>query len=204
MKDMMHMGLFLFIIAAVSGILLAYTENLTAPLIKENQRQLLEQARREVLPEAKSFSDKILENETDKIPVTAGFTSSNELAGIVMNVSPKGYGGPIEMVVGITPAGRISGVKILSQKETPGLGTKLSAPVFTEPFKKLLTEKSAPDFRVKKDGGDIDAITAATISSRAFCSGLKDALANYEKIKAGLSSLEPLSQKAQPASGEAK
>lgn len=192
MKDMMKMGTFLFIIAAVAGVLLAYTENLTGPRIEENRIKKLAEARREVLPEAKNFSAVEYKDPAGKsLSYVAGFKEDGSLAGVVLNAAPKGYAGPIEMVIGLSSHGKISGVKILSQKETPGLGTKLTTPAFLEPFTKIVNEKPRPIFLVKQDGGDIDAITAATISSRAFCSGIREGMAAYEVIKEELGSLKP-------------
>ena len=191
MKDMLHMGIFLFIIAAIAGVLLSYTESVTAPLILENRQKIEEQARREVLPTASSFANATIEDSSDGAPLqfTSGFASDGKLAGVVVKAAPKGYAGPIEMVLGLDTAGKITGFKILSQKETPGLGTKLADPVFVEPFQKLLSEKENPIFLVKKDGGDVDGITAATISSRAFCSGVREALDIFRKIQPKLGSL---------------
>lgn len=193
MKDMLKMGLFLFVVAAVAGVLLAITEEITAPKIAQNKKALLEQARKEVLPAASSFSQNEFKAESSGSSLTysAGFDQSGKMAGVVVNVYPKGYAGAIEMVVGLNPEGRIAGVKILSQKETPGLGTKLADPVFMEPFKKLLAEKDTPVFMVKQDGGDVDAITAATISSRAFCAGIRNSLETFNLIKGQFSALKP-------------
>jgi electron transport complex protein RnfG len=60
-----------------------------------------------------------------------------------------------------------------------------------EPFKKLLKEKESPVFMVKQDGGDVDAITAATISSRAFCAGIRNSLDLFNSIKSELSAVKP-------------
>lgn len=184
MKDMMRMGSFLFIIAGIAGVLLAFTESLTSPLIGENRIKMLEAARREVLPDAKSFLPVEFKAENGTVTnYVAGFNEAGELTGIVLNAAPKGYAGPIEMVLGLNSNGKISGVKILSQKETPGLGTKLAAASFLEPFNKIAREKENPVFLVKQDGGDIDAITAATISSRAFCAGVREAISAFDKVK---------------------
>ncbi len=185
MKDMLHMGLFLFVIAAVAGVLLAYTESVTAPLILENRQKAEELARREVLPGADKFNESHYADTaaSQTYSYSTGITSKGEVAGVVIKVAPKGYAGPIEMVVGIDKTGKINGYKILSQKETPGLGTKLSTPVFSEPFKKLVAEKATPVLLVKKDGGDVDGITAATISSRAFCKGVSEALDLFRKVQ---------------------
>ncbi len=205
MNDMLRMGSFLFIVAAVAGVLLAVTESQTAPKILENKLKQLEQARADVLPQAKKFQDIKPTNPSEGLEYAAGFADSGELAGIVVNVAPKGYAGPIEMVLGMNADGSISGVKILSQKETPGLGTKLADDVFMAPFKKLLQEKPKPVFLVKQDGGDVDGITAATISSRAFCAGVREALSTFEKVKGQLPTLTaPAASPALPQSGEIK
>lgn len=204
MKDMLHMGLFLFVIAAIAGVLLAYTESVTAPLILENRQKIEEQARLEVLPGATSFSNgSFLDAAASQtLTYSAGFSSNGELAGVVVKVAPKGYAGPVEMVLGLDKSGKVSGYKILSHKETPGLGSKLADPVFAEPFKKLIAEKAAPVFLVKKDSGDVDAITAATISSRAFCAGVREAVSIFQKIQAQLTTVRPSSQLA-PATSPA-
>ncbi|GAB4273370.1 MAG: RnfABCDGE type electron transport complex subunit G [Candidatus Rifleibacteriota bacterium] len=206
MKDMLKMGLFLFAVAAVAGVLLAITENITAPHIAANKKAKLEQARKEVLPQAVSFSQNEIkaENQNETITYSAGFDKDGKIQGAVVNVYPKGYAGPIEMVVGLDLTGKITGVKILSQKETPGLGTKLSDPVFMEPFKKLIASKEKPVFMVKQDGGDVDAITAATISSRAFCRGIRTGLEMFSKIQPQLSSLKAPAAIPIPEQGGAK
>lgn len=205
MNDMIRMGTFLFIITAIAGVLLAFTENLTSPLIGENRIKKLEEARQEVLPEAKSFANAEFKDPANgqTFQYAAGFKEDGQLAGIVLSSSPKGYAGPIEMVLGLDSQGKISGVKILSQKETPGLGTKLADPSFLEPFRKVINEKSAPVFLVKKDGGDIDAITAATISSRAFCNGIRDSMSTFARLKDGLKLLKPPTTLTAPVASEA-
>jgi len=119
MNDMLRMGFFLFVVSAIAGVLLAVTESQTAPKILENKLRQLEQARAEVLPQARQFKEVKPQNPAEGLEYTAGFAENGELAGIVVNVAPKGYGGPIEMVLGLKSDGSISGVKILSQKETP-------------------------------------------------------------------------------------
>jgi Na+-translocating ferredoxin:NAD+ oxidoreductase subunit G len=101
-----------------------------------------------------------------------------KLVGVaVSSSSGKGYTGPIKIMVGFTPGGDIINVSVLEQKETPGLGTKIEEPDFIGQFK----GKNPGGFRmlVKNDGGEIDAITAATISSRAFCEAAQLAFDAY-------------------------
>jgi electron transport complex protein RnfG len=82
-----------------------------------------------------------------------------------------GFSGYIGLMAGFKPDGTIINITILEQKETPGLGTKMAEPEFKEQF----NDKNPSEFKlkVKKDGGPVDAITAATISSRAFCDAVQ-------------------------------
>jgi len=91
----------------------------------------------------------------------------------VKTFTDKGFGGHIEIMAGFLPDGSIYNVSVLQHKETPGLGTKMNDERFTKQF----LGKSPTKFklRVKKDGGQVDAITAATVSSRAYCDALQRA-----------------------------
>jgi Na+-translocating ferredoxin:NAD+ oxidoreductase subunit G len=94
-------------------------------------------------------------------------------AGKAVQVTVPGYHGQISMMVGIDDRGKVRGVKILSQQETAGLGAGIVKPDFLRQF----NGKSAADpLEAKKD---IDALTGATISSRAVCHGVKDALEKF-------------------------
>ncbi len=96
---------------------------------------------------------------------------NNETAGFaVKTYSDKGFSGHIELMAGFRTDGTINNITVLQHKETPGLGTKMAEPKFITQF----LDKNPGSFKinVKKDGGQVDAITAATISSRAFCDAL--------------------------------
>ena len=86
-------------------------------------------------------------------------------------------------MVGITADGIVYNTSVLSQSETPGLGAKCTEPAFADQFKNL--NPAATKLAVKKDGGDIDAITASTITSRAYVAAVNNALAIYETIVSG-------------------
>jgi electron transport complex protein RnfG len=97
-----------------------------------------------------------------------------EVVGLaVRTFSGKGFSGQIGLMAGFKPDGTIINITVLEQKETPGLGTKMAEPGFKDQF----MGKNPSDFtiKVKKDGGKVDAITAATISSRAFCDAVQKA-----------------------------
>lgn len=90
-----------------------------------------------------------------------------------------GFGGNVSLIAGFKPDGTIINISVLEQKETPGLGAKMTEPAFKDQFK----DKNPAEFfmKVKKDGGPVDAITAATISSRAFCDAVQRAYNTLQK-----------------------
>ena len=96
----------------------------------------------------------------------------------VRSYSNKGYGGKVWLMVGINPEGTIHDIAVLEHKETPGLGTKMAEPEFIGQFQGKDPEQF--DLSVKKDGGEVDALTGATITSRAFSDAARRA---YETIK---------------------
>ncbi|HEY5470462.1 MAG TPA: RnfABCDGE type electron transport complex subunit G [Bacteroidales bacterium] len=103
-----------------------------------------------------------------------------EIVGYAVNTyTNKGFSGNINLMAGFRPDGTIINISVLEQKETPGLGTKMTEPKFKDQF----NGKNPSGFflKVKKDGGQVDAITAATISSRAFCDAIQRAYNTLQK-----------------------
>jgi Na+-translocating ferredoxin:NAD+ oxidoreductase subunit G len=97
----------------------------------------------------------------------------------VRTYSDKGYSGKVILMVGFKTDGTIYNISVLDQKETPGLGTKMTEPKFREQFNGKNPESFT--LKVKKDGGQVDAISAATISSRAFCDAVSKANKTFRK-----------------------
>ena len=105
---------------------------------------------------------------------------NGEIVGYAVNTyTSKGFSGNISLMAGFKTDGTILSITVLDHKETPGLGTKMTEPEFKEQF----TGKNPAKFtlKVKKDGGPVDAITAATISSRAFCDAVQRAYNTLQK-----------------------
>jgi electron transport complex protein RnfG len=105
---------------------------------------------------------------------------NGEIVGFAVNTyTKKGFSGNISLMTGFKSDGTILNIAVLEQKETPGLGTKMNEPEFKEQF----NGKNPAEFvlKVKKDGGPVDAITAATISSRAFCDAVWRAYNSLQK-----------------------
>ena len=159
----------LLIITSVVAVALAGINMVTAPIIADANEAKTQQAVNEVLPgggNAIAFTDEsgliseVYESET----------------GYAIKVAPNGFGGAITMMVGVSTEGEVLGISIISHTETAGLGAvaaaKSSAGVaFRDQFVGLSGEVG-----VTKDGGTIDAITGATITSRAVCVGVNAAL----------------------------
>jgi electron transport complex protein RnfG len=104
--------------------------------------------------------------EKDSLEVYPAKENGKAVGYAIRTFSHKGYGGDLWIMVGFSPEGDIQNTVVLDMKETPGLGTKLTS----EKFKSQFVGKNPAKFKlkVKKDGGDVDALTGATISSRAF------------------------------------
>ena len=134
------------------------------------------------MPEFDTIQTKMVKAVDSEDSLTFYIASNkNKVIGTaIKSFTMKGFGGEIEIMVGILDDGTINNTAILSHKETPGLGDKMDIKKsnFPEQFMGLNPEGKV--LKVKKDGGTIDAITAATISSRAFCDAINRAYETFE------------------------
>ena len=152
----------------------------------------------EVLPAFETTEEQTL--TIDEMPITV-YTASNggEVAGYaVQTMTKQGFNGVIRLMVGFTPDGEVVNVNVLEQAETPGLGTKMAdegnvllGSIQGQKLenKKLVDGKLA----VKKDGGDVDALTAATISSRAYVDAVNRAWMAYRNVAGGVAATDTAS-----------
>jgi Na+-translocating ferredoxin:NAD+ oxidoreductase subunit G len=105
-----------------------------------------------------------------------------QLIGVAVKTkSTKGYSGDIWLMVGFDAQGNILNIYIVDHKETPGLGSKMSDPKFLKQY--LGKSPASMNLKVKKDGGDVDAITGATISTRAFSEAVQLAYETFKTVK---------------------
>ncbi len=186
MRETVRLAVVLTLIAAGAGLILSLVESVTREPIAEQRRLEMVRALQAVLPPFDNSPDAetlSLQVGTDKKgqPVYRTFffgRRDGRLNGIAFKVTaPDGYSGNIDIMVGIEPAGHLSGIEILSHAETPGLGAKIVEPWFKEQFKGKGLDNA--DWRVKKDGGDFDQITGATISPRAVVGAIRSGLEFY-------------------------
>ncbi|WP_346868022.1 RnfABCDGE type electron transport complex subunit G [Clostridium sp. UBA1353] len=173
MKENLKLGGILLAITAIAGLILAFAYDITRAPIEAKAKEDQAAAMKVVL-EAEEFSE--LKDGVADENVTGIFqakTSGND-AGYVFQVNSSGYGGKIELMVGIDAEGAVSGITILSHTETPGLGSKAKDdPSFAAQYKGLSSEKELTV------GSDIQAITGATITSKAVTTGVNTAINYY-------------------------
>ena len=177
-----NMTLCLLAICLVCSALLAGVYALTKEPIDAAAKAKNEAAIKEVLPETAAAieEERTVDFEGQAYAYNLAYDEKGEVVGVAINVAPVGFGGPIVIKVGFDAEGVIWNTKVLSQAETPGLGAKCVEAGFSEQFKGF--DPAAKKLAVKKDGGDVDAITASTITSRAYTSGVELAVKVREAI----------------------
>lgn len=176
-----------FISIAVAG-LLAFVNIMTENKIEENDMKKQEKAIRDVTPE---FNNNPIE-EKFKAGLSAGDSltvfpakQDGKLVGIAVETNTKkGFGGEIKIMVGFDTDGKVKNFSVLQHKETPGLGTKMQEWYSNtqKPSQSVINRKWNSNMKVSKDNGEIDAITAATVTSRAFVDAFNRAYEVYTKV----------------------
>jgi H+/Na+-translocating ferredoxin:NAD+ oxidoreductase subunit G len=191
LKDMSRLLITLTLIAATAGLLLSLVESATREPIKEQRRLQMVKALSAVLPEFDNSPDTdtiSLQNGIDKKgePVQVVFyraRKAGELVGTAFKViAPDGYTGNIEVMIGVRPDEMVNAIEILTHAETPGLGDKITFSWFKDLFKNKGLNNA--DWRVKKDGGEFDQFSGATISPRAVVGAVKKGLEFFRENKA--------------------
>ena len=189
----------LLVITAVSGGVLGLVYGMTKDAIAEVDQKKNEAAIQAVLPldgeitykaDTMTFTD---EGVTMTFPCNLAYDANGNFKGAAVKTSEGGFGGKIDMMVGFFADGTIKGTSVLSHSETPGLGANM-----TGKFKDQFVDKNPANFKltVSKDGGDVDAITAATITSRAFSKAVDKAYKAFEANKALFTNNAPAKEEA--------
>ena len=173
-KDILIPTVSLFVICLVVTALLAVTNMLTAPQIQKLSKETEDKTK------ADEFSDALTVSADGKDYTYYEGTASGDTIGYVFKTSAKGYGGDIDLMVGIDTSGKVTGVSILSISETAGLGMNAK----NESFINQYIGKSGT-IGVSKNGAsdtEIQALTGATITSKAVTSAVNTALSLYSQI----------------------
>ncbi len=184
MKETLSLILALTLVSGLAGGLLALTDRVTREPIAQSRRAEMLDAIRRVLPPYDNDPSVSTCAVTDAGQAWTFYVARQDgrFAGAAFEAaSDQGYSGRIRILVGVRADDTLNGLEILEQAETPGLGARIGEPDFLRQF----AGRPVADTRwaVKKDGGDVDAITGATISPRAVVDALKRGLEVYRRHK---------------------
>ena len=181
-----NMVITLLVITIVAGLSLGFVNDLTiAPKAKARLERKIN-ALKQVLP---AFDNNPVEevklikvaSAKDSVEIYPAFCKGQNVGVAVTGSSEKGFSGLVKLMVSFKPDGNIQNIAVLEQKETPGLGTKMKDEKFLQQF--LDKIPGTFNLKVKKDGGDVDALTGATISSRAFSEAVQMAYDVFKEQK---------------------
>ena len=183
-SSLKNMVLVLFTITLLSSAAVGGVYMLTEEPIAQAKVAAVNNALKQVLPEYETTTSQDIEVNALPVKVHTATVADKAVGYAVESTSKNGFGGAVRLMVGFDAEGTILNINVLEQKETPGLGTKM-----TNEGNVLLASLKGKDaaqvkMTVKKDGGDIDALTAATISSRAYAEAVAIAYEAY-KVASG-------------------
>jgi len=186
-------GLVLAAAAAVCTALVAVTQRLTAPRIAENEMAYLEQSLRPAL--AGVFYDNELAESTLVLAPPHGlpgnepaiiyrlFSEEQPVAAVFVVTARGGYAGPIRLLIGVEYSGELAGVHVLEHQETPGLGDRIEASRsdwLTQFEEASLESPPRERWAIRRDGGEFDQITGASVTPRAVIRAVKETLIYFE------------------------
>lgn len=177
------MAVCLFLVCLVCSALLGGVYVLTLDKINQEVVKKTNNAISLVTPEfdnEPSAEKLTVDLDGDAVTVYPAKKGGNTVGYAVESFTSKGFSGRINIMVGFDMDGNIVGTSVISHSETPGLGAKMTEPAFSSQF----VGKNPASYRlaVTKDGGDVDAITASTITSRAYCDAVDRAYRVFEQI----------------------
>jgi electron transport complex protein RnfG len=178
------MLLSLTLIAGAAALSVGVVSAITEEPIRLAQQAKLEAAIRVVLPEFYRLEEEPEVREVDGGILTfyRAFNENDELVGTaIATFSNRGFSGQIRLMVGLLPDGTIHNIDVLAHSETPGLGDKIEHRKSTWPQQFQGQNPATFDLRVRKDGGDVDAITAATITARAYGDAVQRAFDEFNR-----------------------
>lgn len=179
-KEIMRPALVLLAICFIITLLLALIQMWTAPKIEAINLKNEQEARQRVLPQAVEFTPLAIEGQT----LYLGLGGDGQTVGYVATTHAKGYGGDVAVMTGMDTSLTVTGVEILSHNETPGLGAKAQDKNFTSRF--LQPAKDGLTLVKGTAGeGQVEAITGATITSKAVTQAVNDAAALAAKALEG-------------------
>lgn len=185
-KEILKPTLILVIICLVVTAGLAFTNAATKSAIAAQAENDAKQSRLMALPGADAFKKTDAKAVSDKVVDCYAGSKGGQTIGWVITTKSNSYGGDIQVMTGISKAGKITGVELVTTSDTPGLGLNAKKDTFRAQYQQKVPEKG---FEVVKGGGakegQINALTGATITSKAVTSAVNEAVKQYEQVKGG-------------------
>ena len=193
-RQVLISGIFLWVFAIAGTTLVALTEYSTRESIIENERQVLLRNLHALLPGDRFDND--IATDTLNLPSSPLLGTDNvsivyrarlgkePVAAIFNSIAPNGYNGKIHLLVGVNRNGSLAGVRVIKHAETPGLGDAVEirkSPWIKSFDGKSLTNPGPSGWQVKRDGGDFDQFTGATITPRAVVAAVRNTLLYYQQ-----------------------
>jgi len=186
-------GILLALFALIGTALLSFTHDSTRDRIASNERDALLKNLHKIINPNMHDNDLYTDNITvtnekllgtsDPVTVYRARMRGKNIAAVFSSIAPNGYSGTIKLLVGISRNGTLTGVRVVSHKETPGLGDAIEVERSNWILsfdQKSLINPDIKNWRVKKDGGDFDQFTGATITPRAIVKAVKNTLVYYK------------------------
>jgi len=193
-RQILISGIFLWVFAVVGTTLVAFTEYSTRESIIENERRILLRNLHALLPGDKLDNDIVADTlelpsspllGTDSVSIVYRARLGGEpVAAIFNSIAPNGYSGKIHLLIGVYTNGNLAGVRVIKHSETPGLGDAIEirkSPWIKSFDTKSLTNPGPSGWRVKRDGGEFDQFTGATITPRAVVKAVRNTLLYYQQ-----------------------
>lgn len=185
----LNMLVSLFVITIISGFLLGFVNNLTlepkakAKVAKKTEaiKLVLTSFDNNPVIEIKKIKSPLAQDSVEMYPA---FLNNAFVGAAIIGSSEKGFSGLVKIMVGFKPDGSIQNIEVLEHKETPGLGTKMKDEKFLQQFRNI--NPSTYKLSVTKDGGEVDALSGATITTRAFCEATQMAFDEFVKNRDSL------------------
>ena len=191
MKVELKMIVVLTAVALISGMVLGFTHTKTKPKIDENLRLAVERALKAVIPETYSYEKKVIDRHTTAFIAK---DSTDQLVGYGVMIEGSGFQGPIKLMVGFTKDGeKLTGIEVIENVETPGLGNRIVEDWFKEQFKERVIPIKVVKGRSPENEHEIQAITGATISSKSVVRIVNEA--HDKLLQSGYIQLEPNKKK---------
>ena len=193
-KQILISGAFLWVFAVIGTTFVAVTEETTRTKIEDNERLVLlrnlnallpaEELDNDIVGDTTTVSASALLGTEDNTIVYRARLQGKPIAAIFNSIAPNGYSGKINLLIGVYADGSVAGVRAVKHSETPGLGdaieTQKSDWIFSLNNQSLNSPTPA-NWLVKKDGGDFDQFTGATITPRAVVKAVKNTLLYYQQ-----------------------